>query len=379
MKVAIVGAGIVGAACAMWLARDGHALTIIDARGPGSGATAAGMGHLLVLDDDPASLALTHRSMQLWHGLAPSLPTSSEWSSAGTLWVAEDEAQLAHGEDRVESLRAAGVEAELVSSAKLASLAPCLAEDLAGALWVSGDRVIYPPAVAAWMLARSRAALVRARVERVEPGVLVTDEGRRIEADAIVLACGLATGALVARSWPGHPVASTIRPRKGQLIITTPTRLGLEHQLVELGYHDSVGASGARVAFNVQPRPHGQVLIGSSRDDDVDAGGTSLDRKLLARMVARARRFVPALEDALALRAWAGLRPASVDGLPLIGPLPGIDGVWLAAGHEGLGITTSVASAELIAAQLGGADSMIDPQPFDPGRFVCGQEARDVG
>src|SRR5512140_3310437 len=87
---AIVGAGVVGAACAAALAREGLSVAVIDAGGIATGTTAAGMGHIVVMDDSPAQFALTKYSQQLWHELAKELPTACEYEHCGTVWVAAD-------------------------------------------------------------------------------------------------------------------------------------------------------------------------------------------------------------------------------------------------------------------------------------------------
>lgn len=394
--ITVVGAGIVGAACARALVRGGAAVRVIDARAPGTGASAEGMGHVLALDHDPPTLALSHRSLELWHALAPALPQSAEWSGAGTLWLARTPDELEHAWDEAEDLRNLGLTVERLDNDAARALEPCLSPALAGALRVADDRVVYPPVVAAWMLAQAREAgaevITGVGVRSLEPANqgerVVLDDGRALECEAVVLATALGTGALLPAD---SPLRAAIRPRRGHLIITErlPTTgapalaplARLRHQLVELGYHDSVATRGATsVAFNLQPRSTGQLLLGSSRQD-MDpslplAALKAIDADTLGRMVARAQPFVPALGQARALRSWVGLRPATEDGLPLIGPLPGRPRVVLAAGHEGLGITTSVATAELVAAALGRGHSALDPRPYLPERLL--REASDA-
>jgi glycine/D-amino acid oxidase-like deaminating enzyme len=86
--VLIIGGGIVGAACAAALARRGRQVTLVEKDGIGGGATAAGMGHLVVMDDSEAQFALTRYSRRLWSELAPRLPPAAQFSRCGTLWVA---------------------------------------------------------------------------------------------------------------------------------------------------------------------------------------------------------------------------------------------------------------------------------------------------
>ena len=94
----VVGGGIVGTACAAKLARDGMHVAIVDCLGAGLGATAAGMGHIVVMDDSPAQFLLTQYSQKLWLALSAQLPQSAEFLQCGTLWVAADEEEMAEVE-----------------------------------------------------------------------------------------------------------------------------------------------------------------------------------------------------------------------------------------------------------------------------------------
>jgi glycine/D-amino acid oxidase-like deaminating enzyme len=372
-RITIVGGGIVGAACALALVRAGARVTLVEARFPGGGATAAGMGHVVVMDDSPAQLALTARSRGLWHELAVRLPDEAEWRRTGTLWVAEDDDELAEAARKRDLLEAAGIAARLLDAPQLAAAEPQLRPGLAGGLLVPDDAVVYPPPVAAWLLAA--AAAEGARVVRgagvaavaddgLPPGSVRLGDGRTLPGDAVVVAAGTATRRLV----PGVP----LRPRKGHLVITDRVPGFASHQLIELGYvkraHD-VGTDS--VAFNVQPRATGQLLIGSSRQVDVDS--REVDPVILRTMLDRCREYMPGLAAVPAIRTWTGLRAATPDGLPLVGPWPEMPGVWLATGHEGLGITTALGSAELLAHGLCGAATPLDPLPFLPARFAAAE------
>ena len=135
----------------------------------------------------------------------------------------------------------------------------------------------------------------------------------------------------------------------------------LRHQVVELGYLKSAhGHDNESVAFNVQPRSTGQVLIGSSRQ--YDAGPS-----LLAPMLRRAFEYMPGLAGLSVIRTWHGFRAATPDSLPIIGPIDG--GPWAATGHEGLGITTSLGTAQLLTDQLLWRPTAIPCEPYLPSRF----------
>lgn len=365
MRALVVGAGIVGAACAEALALDGWSVRVLEARRPAHGVTAAGMGHVLVLDDSEAQLALTRFSRALWD--ARSWPDAVEREVCGTLWVAADGEELAHARAKVAAWTARDLACELLDERALREAEPSLRAGLAGALFVPGDSVVYPPTATEHLLenARAHGAEVECGVaaRRAGDGFVLTDDGRRLQADAVVVAAGLATPALLEHC----PDGLALRPKRGHLAITERAPGFLRHQLVELSYVKSAhGGAATSVAFNAQPRRTGQVLVGSSRELDVDA--SAVDAELLARMLARAVEYLPGLAELAVVRAWTGLRPATDDHLPFVGAVPGSPRLWVAAGHEGLGIATSLGSARLVADGLAGRASPIDAAPYGVAR-----------
>jgi len=141
----------------------------------------------------------------------------------------------------------------------------------------------------------------------------------------------------------------------------------VHHQLVELGYLKSAHSLTVdSVAFNIQPRRTGQVLIGSSRQYGIE--DSRVDQGILGRMLARAIEYMPGVAGLSAIRVWTGFRAATPDKLPLIGRCPGHDRLYLATGHEGLGITTSLATAKLLVDQLLNRPSQIPIDPYLPSR-----------
>jgi D-hydroxyproline dehydrogenase subunit beta len=170
-------------------------VTVVEVGFPGGGATAAGMGHVVVMDDSPVQLALTKRSRDLWHALAEELPAEAEWRRAGTLWVAADDDELAEAARKQELLAAAGVASRRLDAEQLAAAEPNLRAGLAGGLLVPDDAVVYPPPVAAWLLAE--AVRGGARVVRTAAVVSVTVTTFR------QVACGWPTAARwpATRSW----------------------------------------------------------------------------------------------------------------------------------------------------------------------------------
>jgi D-hydroxyproline dehydrogenase subunit beta len=191
------------------------------------------------------------------------------------------------------------------------------------------------------------------------------DDATTLRAPRIVLA----TGTDAARLFPGLP----IRKRKGHLLITDPHPGFVRHQLVEFGYLQSAhGSEQDSVAFNLQPRRNGQLLLGSSRQFDVD--DAVVDPAIVQRMIDRAKLYVPSIDTKLAVRSWTGVRAATPDKLPLIGPVAHDRTLFLATGHEGLGITTSLGTARLIADRFLDRAPAVPPEPYLPARFEAHQD-----
>jgi D-hydroxyproline dehydrogenase subunit beta len=363
--VAVIGAGIVGAACAYFLMKEGLRVAVLEKGIVGGGATAAGMGHLVAMDDSPAQLTLTKLSLQLWRELLGELPFSAEYQQTGTLWIASDEEEMAEVRRKYGLYSSVGLACEVLDSAALAEAEPKLRRPLAGALRVLGDGVIYPPVAAQFLLqgvAACGALFTNCNVVSIDGSTVLLGDGTCISAGHVVNAAGCSATELTS--------GIVMRKRKGHLIITDRYPGFLRHQLVELGYLKSAHSMTAdSVAFNLQPRATGQILIGSSRQYADES--TAVDHGIVRRMIERACEYMPGVATLSALRIWTGFRAATPDKLPLIGPSPGNPKVLLATGHEGLGITTSMATARLITDMLLGRSSPIAREPYLPSRIPC--------
>ena len=361
--VVVVGAGIVGAACAVELARRGLRVAVVERDSVGGGATAAGMGHIVVMSDSEAQFALTRYSQQLWRELSPELPADVEYQQCGTIWVAEDAEEMAEVRHKEAYYRQRAVPVEVIDGMSLVRMEPNLRTGLAGGLVVPEDAVLYPPCAARWLmeLAQAKGAELHLglSVSRIGQGCVVAGS-REFSAGTIVNAAG---------TWASELTPEVeVKRRKGHLVITERYRGFVSHALVELGYLKSVQSlTSDSVAFNVQPRITGQILVGSSRQYRAET--SSVDSEVLSRMLRRAQQYMPSLGELSAIRTWTGHRAATPDRLPYIGPWPQDKTIFLATGHEGLGITTSLGTAFLVADQLTGSKSRIPIEPYLPGRI----------
>lgn len=362
----IVGGGIVGAACALALSQQGLRLALVERAEIGGGATAAAMGHIVVLDHSDAQLALTRYSQSLWRQLA--LPPAAEYTARGTLWVAADDEEMQEICHKRGVYQQHGIPCEVIGAETLAQVEPALRRGLAGGLVMNEDAVVSPRIATAFLLQQALAAgvtLLREKVESMGSGRVLLGNGGELRAPVLINAAGEWASELT----PRLPVAK----RKGHLAITEPWSGVLRYQVVELGYLKSAHVTTTdTVAFNVQPKANGQLLIGSSRQYGVE--GREVDDHVLARMLQRAAEYMPVLTSLAIERSWTGFRSATPDKLPLIGPWTEDETVLLATGHEGLGITTSLATAQLLADLIAGKKPAIPIEPYFPSRNFNAEE-----
>jgi len=361
--VAVAGAGIVGSACALEFARSGLRVAIFEPGEIGGGATAAGMGHLAVMDDSPEQFALTSYSQSLWKDLAAQLPRDAEYLPCGSLWVAADDLEMAEVHRKCSFYQARGIIVEVLDERALAEAEPNLRRGLVGGLLLKDDSVVYPPCAARYFVAEARRCGAEffpgKRIVSARQGAVQFDDGSSLAAAHTVLATGTAAAKMIK--------GLNVQPRKGHLLITDRYPGFVNHQLIELGYLKSAHSLQTdSVAFNVQPRQTGQLLIGSSRQYGVE--DPAIDAAMMSNMLRRAVEYMPRLRGVSAIRGWTGFRAATPDKLPLIGECPGLTGVYLATGHEGLGISTSLATAKLLADLLLGRPSTIPREPYAPSR-----------
>jgi D-hydroxyproline dehydrogenase subunit beta len=368
----VVGAGMTGAACALYAARAGLDVIVVD-RGPvAGGTTGAGEGNLLVSDKEPGpELDLALLSNRLWGELALEFGESIEYEAKGGVVVATSPGGLAALEDFAAGQRAAGVTATSVEGGALYELEPHLAPGLPGAVHYPQDAQVMPALAAAHLLRASGARLCTGRtvthVLRAADGTVHgvrTDLGD-IHTPAVVNAAGTWGGDLAALAGTSLPVL----PRRGFVLVTEPLPRRVHHKVYAADYVADVASDSAALQTSpvVEGTAAGPVLIGASRER------VGFDRSFslpaLRALAAGATRLFPFLAHVHAIRSYLGFRPYMPDHLPAIGPDPRVPGLFHACGHEGAGIGLATGTGHLIAQTLTATTPDLDLAPFRPDRF----------
>ncbi|XP_054783069.1 uncharacterized protein LOC129290346 [Prosopis cineraria] len=410
--VVVIGAGIIGLTIARQLLIESDlSVAVVDKAVPCSGATGAGQGYLWMVNKTPGSEKwdLTLRSYKLWNMLAESLQKQGSnpleelgWKKTGSLLVGRTHAESDMLKRRVKQLTEAGLKAEYLCSSDLFNKEPALLVDEdSGAAFLPDDcqldaqrTVTYIEKANRHFASKGRYAefynepvkcLIRGGSDGEVEGV-ETIKNTLYGKKAIIVATGCWTGLVMhdlVRNW-GIQLHVPIMPRKGHLLVLENfNSLQLNHGLMEAGYVDHQIASSPPMVSGLERYDHGRslsvsmtatvnamgnILLGSSREF---AGfSTDLDESIVNHIWKRAGDFFPTLKtlslsDLRASRnVRVGLRPYMPAGKPAIGPVPGLSNVYLAAGHEGEGLSMALGTAELVTDMLLGRPTKVDDAPF---------------
>jgi D-hydroxyproline dehydrogenase subunit beta len=372
-EVAVVGAGIVGAATAWELHARGVDVALLDRAEVSGATTGLGEGNVLCCDKEVGpELELTLAGLDVYDELEAILGEGARIRRKGALVVHRSDETWTNEPQRVERLRAAGVQGAVIDRDEVGAMEPELTGELAGASFFPADLQCAPRAIA---------RALAGGLPRVHTGVEV--QGVATEHDRVtglrtsdgVVACGAAV--IAAGPWSralaeAAGVALPLEPRKGQLVrLAAPTRdeRFIRHKVVEAGYLGSVASvdAGLQVTTVLETTWEGDVLVGSSRERR--GFDLSVDDAVSDAMLEQGFALMPGLRALKRDAAWAGLRPWLPDHLPAIGPSGAVAGLWLATGHEGSGVALGPVTGRLVAQLYAGEAPIVDPAPFSPDRF----------
>lgn len=376
----VIGGGVVGTAAAAILAGEGARVTLYEREAIAAGASGRNSG-VVQHPFDPPLVPLYHRTVDLYRALAAEVPDAGfvlASAPAGLLLVSRHPAQVVPALAAHLRARYPYLEPRVVEGDDLHTLEPGLAPGL-GAVRIEAGFPVVPsaPTYALATLAERRGAVLRLgrdAVPAVEAGRCVgvrLGRSARVEpAGTVIVAAGPWSAEVVDPSGGWRP----IRPVWG--VVAETLMAAPPHHVLEEAEMDEALGVGARGFTGDAPAraehgPRFSLMTAAGRSV---AGSTFLEgdqpelRPWVERILRHGARFVPALADAPIREMRVCARPVARDGRPLIGPVPGVEGLWVCAGHGPWGISTGPGSAWLVAERVLGCAVEIDAA-FDPGRF----------
>ena len=374
----VIGAGVVGACCALALTNAGLKVLIID-RGPvASGTTGAGEGNILVSDKEPsAELTLAIRSRDLWFEIDTDIGGGFELEAKGGVVVSRSAKGISDLKRLSALQKVNGVEVIELDGAGLRKIEPHLSESVDYGVLYPGDAQCQPMLAAAQIIRavkkRGGSFIQGENVVKINANAGsitgVTTDKNQYASPIIINATGTWAGEIAKLAGSYLP----IMPRRGFILVTSPAPKLVHHKVYDADYVANVASSDADLqsAAVVEGTASGTILIGASRERVGFKG--DMDISILRQLARQAISIFPVLADIQLLRAYRGFRPYAPDHLPVIGPDKNIVGLWHAAGHEGAGIGLAPATGDLIAAQITGRTPFMDPSAFSPDRFKGGE------
>ena len=374
----VVGAGVIGASIAYHLTRRGIRPLVVEEHDPAAGSSGACDGLVFLQSKKPGlHLKLALESRARFDALQEVLGRGIEFRATGGLCLVETAAELAAVRQVVAEQRATGLEVELLDGDEARRREPELSGRVIAATWSAADAQVNPygltfaflraaRAAGAQVVTGSPAVGIRAASGRVE-AVLLPD--REIATPVVINAAG-ARAPEVGR-WLGLSIPIT--PRRGQILVTAAIPPLIRHCLISARYvaakfDPEIARSG--MGFSVEQTDNGNLLIGSTREFVGFDRRTTLDG--LRTIAARIAPVIPALKRVPVIRAFGGLRPYTPDGLPILGPVAGVHGFVMAAGHEGDGIALSAVTGEIIAEWVATGRTQFPLDAFRLERFQAG-------
>ncbi|WP_096438801.1 NAD(P)/FAD-dependent oxidoreductase [Alteribacter populi] len=379
--VVVIGGGIIGAAIAYYCSKAGLDTTVLEKKELASGTSSRCDGNILAIDKDPGfDSQMSLKSQQLVHKLSKELELSFEYRNPGSILVCENDAEMEAARKWVHKQQEAGLEFNMLDREDLRNESKYFAEDLYGGLECQTDSTVNPYMLTYSMFysAQKHGAKLHTHTEvkhvaknAAKQFVIETNNGV-FTANKVINACGV---------WAPFigkmlDVDIPIKPRKGQLIVASRQQpVGLR-KVMEFGYLiskfggertvDSLTEKyGAALVF--EPTESQNFLIGSSREfNGFDLKVNHEVTKIIAK---RAVRFYPKIADMTVIRTYAGLRPWTKDHLPIVSHVDEVPGFYVAAGHEGDGISLAAITGKVIEEMITGKETSIPTEPLRYDRF----------
>lgn len=379
VDVAVIGAGVIGMAVTYYLAKNHVEVITLEKGDIAEGTSGKCDGNVLINDKMPGyDCALAKKSQELFPVLAEELNFDFHWTQKGSLYLIENEEEMAAATKYCESLALEGMPVRMLNQREVRRDEPGVAPDIIGGLETQCDGAVDPMSLAYGLAAGAAGLGANIRCHTKVLDIQAQSDGFRIMTDqADVYAKRIVNAAGVWAPQIGRMLGVDIPifPRKGHILVSDRTMPVARRKVVEFGYMMAkFGAGDYRrnvtpdiekygIAMVFEPTHAGNFLIGSSRQ--YTGMDTRCEIGVLRAMARRAYRFFPAIRDINIIRSYAGVRPCTPDHFPILSETE-VPGFFVAAGHEGDGIGLCLITGKLISQWL-------RPDHADSQRWQAGQ------
>ncbi|MEK4694752.1 FAD-dependent oxidoreductase [Bacillus sp. FSL M8-0063] len=380
--VLIIGGGIIGCSIAYYTSKYGRDVTIIEKGEFVSGTSSRCDGNILAIDKDPGfDSQMSLVSQKLVNDLSEELEHSFEYRAPGSILVCESDEEMAAAQQWVNRQKEVGLPFRMLDRQDIRAESPFFADDLLGGLECATDSTVNPYLLAFSLLAESKKMGAKAfnytevkEMKRdIDGSFIVETTNGTFTAKQVVNAAGVwapKIGEMLDVNIP-------IEPRKGHIIVASRQQHVGCRKVMEFGYLISKFGGKRKVdaltekygiALVFEPTESQNFLIGSSRE--FVGFHTKINNEVIKCIANRAIRFYPKMADMMVIRSYAGLRPWTEDHLPIISRVEHIPNYFIAAGHEGDGISLAAVTGKVIEELLNEKETIIPIEPLRLSRFT---------
>ncbi|PRT31559.1 NAD(P)/FAD-dependent oxidoreductase [Bacillus wiedmannii] len=380
--VLIVGGGIIGCSIAYYTSKYGRDVTIIEKGEFVSGTSSRCDGNILAIDKDPGfDSQMSLVSQKLVTDLSEELEHSFEYRAPGSILVCESDEEMEAAQQWVNRQKEAGLPFRMLDRQDIREESPFFAEDLLGGLECATDSTVNPYLLAFSLLTESKKfgtkafnhTEVKEMKRDIDGSFIVETTNGTFTAKQVVNAAGVwapKIGEMLDVNIP-------IEPRKGHIIVASRQQHVGCRKVMEFGYLISKFGGKRKVdaltekygvALVFEPTESQNFLIGSSRE--FVGFHTKINNEVIKCIANRAIRFYPKMADMMVIRSYAGLRPWTEDHLPIISRVQHIPNYFIAAGHEGDGISLAAVTGKVIEELLNEKETIIPIEPLRLSRFT---------
>lgn len=375
-EVAIIGGGIVGCAIAYYVSKSGVDCLLIEKGDLASGTSSRCDGNITIVDKDPGfDSKMSLISQQLTVDLAKELDMPFEYRALGSILVCDNEAEMEAAEKWVDIQKEAGLTFNLLDRSDIRQESPYFADDIPGGLECETDSLINPYLFCYALIDRAKQYGLKLHtysevtsISKKEDFFIQTTNGT-FTAKKVVNSAGVWAPFIGEMFGIEIPIV----PRKGHIIVAARQKPVMMRNVMEFGYlmnkfeRERIADAETLehgVALVLEPTESQNFLLGSSRqfvgfDDRVDI-------HVVRTIARRALRFFPKIDDFNMIRTYTGFRPWTEDHLPIISAVEEVPGFYIAAGHEGDGISLAAITGKLIEQLINDKEPVI---PLDPLRY----------
>ena len=374
--VVVIGGGVIGSSAAYHLSKRKMSVVLLEKNGLVSGTSGACDGLIYLQSKKPGPhLKLAMESRKRFDSLEHELGRDIEFRSHGGMIVVETQEEFEAMRFFVDEQKESGLEVTLLDGKQARELEPSLSQGILGCTYSPLDGQVNPIGLALAFLRRAKEKGVEifphtgVKGFNVENGriVSVKTAAGTIETKTVVNAAGVHAPEIGRMAGVEIP----IKPRRGQIVVTEACAPLLQRGLLSAKYiaakYNPALAETGELGISIEQTRSGGFLLGSTREFVGFNRGTTWSA--MKRIAVQTSRILPALRDLRVIRTFAGLRPSTPDGLPVLGPVPDVEGFFVAAGHEGDGIALSPITGQIIAQWIAEGSPGMDVSPFSLERF----------